>query len=138
MTAPSEIDALLAETESLVDATQRQLGGADDAPSQTEPQRPKAPASTGNAELDRVLRLKVPVIVMLAQRTMALRDVLRLTTGSILEFDKPAGADFNLMINNKCIGTGKTVKIGENFGLSITSIASPQTRIAAMAGDTSR
>lgn len=137
MPLPTEIDALLAEAENLVDETQKQIGRADDAPATAtaKPRKDSAKPAGKPGPLDRVLKLEVPVIVTLAQRSMRFRDVLRLTAGTILEFDQPASADLRLMINNKCIGTGKAVKVGENFGLSISSISSKRRRIEAMAGD---
>lgn len=138
MTAQTEIDALLAQTERLVTETHKQVGGADPAvatvpsPAAHPDRRDPAPS------LDRVLNIEVPVIVVLAERPMRFRDVLSLTAGSILEFEKPADSDLVLMINNKCIGTGKAVKVGENFGLTIRGIESPETRIAAMAGSHDR
>jgi len=63
---------------------------------------------------------------------MPLEDIINLGTGAIIEFDKPAEAELDLMINNKCIGTGQAVKVGENFGLRITSIGSVRDRIEAL------
>jgi flagellar motor switch protein FliN len=80
----------------------------------------------------RILRLQVPVIVRLAERTMPLAEIVNLSSGAILEFDKPAEAELDLMINNKCIGQGQAVKVGENFGLRITAIGSVRDRIVAL------
>jgi flagellar motor switch protein FliN/FliY len=134
MTAQTEIDALLAQTERLVTETHKQVGGADATSPPSATRASRLHPGTPPAPVERVLNIEVPIIVVLAERPMRFRDVLSLTAGSILEFEKPAEADLVLMINNKCIGTGKAVKVGENFGLTIRAIESPQTRIAAMAG----
>ena len=39
---------------------------------------------------------------------------------AIIEFEKSSDEPLELMINNKVIGLGETVKVGENFGLRIT------------------
>ena len=62
-------------------------------------------------------------------------DIVNLTSGAILEFDKNFDSDLDLMINNKCIGQGQAVKIGENFGLRIQHIGSIRERIEAMGGN---
>ena len=73
-------------------------------------------------ELHRILRLQVPVIVRLAERKLSLSEVLRLGAGAIIEFSKASDEPLELLINNKPIGLGEAVKVGENFGLRITQI----------------
>ncbi len=84
--------------------------------------------------LSRVLKLHVPVIVRLAERRIPVKHIMQWSTGSIIEFDKPADAELDLMINNKCIGFGRAVKVGENFGLRVTRIQSIRGMIKAFAG----
>jgi len=86
-------------------------------------------------ELQRILKLQVPVIVRLAEKTMRVSDILDMNPGIIIEFDKTVDEPLDLMINNKCIGKGQTVKIGENFGLKITKITSLGQIIQAMGQD---
>lgn len=93
---------------------------------------PSPVADTG--ELARILRLQVPVIVKLADRKLALSEVMRLGAGAIIEFSKASNEPLELMINNKSIGLGETVKIGENFGLRITQIGDVKQLIAALSG----
>ncbi len=85
-------------------------------------------------DLARILQLDVPIIVRLADRMMRLSEVVKFTTGSIIEFEKPSDDDLELLVNNKRIGQGQAVKVGENFGLRITDINSLQDKIAALGG----
>ena len=84
-------------------------------------ERPAA-ATQAQRELRRILRLEVPVIVKLAERKLLLSEVMRLGVGAIIEFVKSSSEPLDLMINNKVIGQGETVKVGENFGLRITQV----------------
>jgi len=84
-----------------------------------EPSHNAVPPTEG---LDRILRLEVPVIVKLAERKLLLSEVMRLGVGAIIEFVKSSNEPLELLINNKTIGVGETVKVGENFGLRITRI----------------
>src|SRR5690242_7218587 len=99
-------------------------------------QRPAAaPVPTGNgsaSELHRILRLQVPVIVRLAQRKLSCSEVLRLGVGAIIEFSKSSDEPLELLINNKPIGVGVTVKVGANFGLKITQIGDVKQVIQSM------
>jgi flagellar motor switch protein FliN/FliY len=84
--------------------------------------------------LSRILRLEVPVIVRLAERRLLLSEVMRLGTGAIIEFFKSSEEPLELLVNNKPIGVGETVKVGENFGLRITQIGDVKQIIAALGG----
>jgi flagellar motor switch protein FliN/FliY len=99
-------------------------------------QAPRNPTPTqpavSNGDLSRILRLEVPVIVRLAERRLLLSEVMRLGTGAIVEFFKRSDEPLELLINNKPIGVGETVKVGENFGLRITQIGNVKQIIAAL------
>src|SRR5204863_4193162 len=100
----------------------------------THPAPTSPPASPGQVELQRILRLEVPVIVKLAERRLMLSEVMRLGTGAIIEFFKSSEEPLELMINNKVIGVGETVKVGENFGLRITQIGDLKQVIKSLGG----
>ena len=85
-------------------------------------------------DLKTILRLEVPVIVQVGRRVMPLGDILALGPGAIIELNKSAERELDLLINNKPIGSGLAVKVGENFGLRITDIGSPHQRVEAMGG----
>jgi flagellar motor switch protein FliN/FliY len=82
---------------------------------------PTTPAASAG-DLRRILRLQVPVIVKLAERKLTLGEVMRLGAGAIIEFSKSSDEPLELLVNNKPIGVGDAVKVGENFGLKITQI----------------
>ena len=86
----------------------------------------------GQTELQRILRLEVPVIVKLAERKQTLQEVMRLGPGAIIEFSKASDEPLELMVNNKTIAVGDTVKVGENFGLKITQIGDVKDVIRSM------
>jgi flagellar motor switch protein FliN/FliY len=86
----------------------------------------------GTPELQRILRLEVPVIVKLAERRLAMSEVMRLGTGAIIEFFKSNEDPLELLINNKPIGCGEAVKVGENFGLKITQVGDVKSIIRSL------
>jgi len=78
--------------------------------------------------------MEVPVIVKLAQRTLTTAEIMRLGPGAIIEFIKSSDEPLELLINNKAIGLGEAVKVGENFGLRITQIGDVKEVIRSMGG----
>ena len=95
-------------------------------------QRPPTDKPTEKGDLNRILRLQVPVIVRLAERRLLLSEVMRLGTGAIIEFFKRSDEPLELLVNNKPIGVGETVKVGENFGLRLTQIGDVKQIIQAL------
>ena len=83
-------------------------------------------------DLRTILRLHVPVIVQIGRRALPMGDVLSLGPGAIVELSKSAEEELDLLVNNKPVGKGVAVKVGENFGIKITRIGSPADRVAAM------
>ncbi|MFH1748867.1 MAG: FliM/FliN family flagellar motor switch protein, partial [Planctomycetota bacterium] len=77
-------------------------------------------------------RLQVPVIVQLAVRNMSIAEIRQFATGAIIEFEKSVDDNLDLLINNRLIGSGICVKIGEHFGLRVSGIATPAQRIKSM------
>jgi len=82
--------------------------------------------------LDQLLQLEVPIIVRLGERAMPMGEILALVPGMILELPKPADEELELQVNNKVIGAGTAVKVGENFGIKISFIGDMTDRIKAM------
>ncbi|MDZ4753743.1 MAG: FliM/FliN family flagellar motor switch protein [Phycisphaerae bacterium] len=86
------------------------------------------------ADLNSILRLEVPVIVQIAETSMPLSDVIALNYGAIIELPRIVGEDFEILVNNKVIGTGTAVKVGEHFGIRMKSIGDVRDRLQAMGG----
>jgi flagellar motor switch protein FliN len=91
-------------------------------------------SSNESPNLNQIMKLDVPVIVRLGARQIPLGDVLRLVPGAILELAKDAEGELDLMINNRAIGSGAAVKVGENFGIRLTYIGDPRARTVAPEG----
>jgi len=87
--------------------------------------------------LTQILKLEVPLVVLLGERSLRISEVLSLVPGSIIELTKPANAELDLLVNNKPIAKGAAVKVGENFGVRIHALGNLKDRIRAL-GDKAR
>jgi flagellar motor switch protein FliN/FliY len=85
------------------------------------------------SDLKAILQLEVPVIVLLGQRPMPLSEVVGLVPGQIVELPKQADEELELLVNNKVVGVGKAVKVGENFGIRLTFVGDVASRVRALA-----
>jgi flagellar motor switch protein FliN/FliY len=86
------------------------------------------------AGIEAILALEVPVIVQIAERMMPVEDVVSMSPGAIIELPKSANADLEILVNNKVIGMGTAVKVGENFGVRVSYVGDLSHRLSAMGG----
>ncbi len=61
--------------------------------------------------------------------------MLDLGPGSVVELDKLAGEPVDILVNGKQIARGEVVVINEEFGVRITEVAHPATRLRGVAAD---
>ncbi len=66
--------------------------------------------------------IQVVITAELGQATMKIKDILKLTEGSVIELEQPAGENAQILINDQKLGTGEVVVIGGNFGIRMESI----------------
>lgn len=76
-----------------------------------------------------LLDIPLQVTVELGRTKRSVKDILELSTGSIIELDKLAGEPVDILVNNKLIAQGEVVVIDESFGVRVTDIVSQSDRI---------
>ena len=75
-----------------------------------------------------LLKVQVPVIVTLAQKKQTLRRVLELAPGAIIQFDKSCDEMLQLAVGHRPVAEGQAVKVGDKFGICVTSMLLPEER----------
>lgn len=91
----------------------------------------ESPSLSQNESRNLNLLLDIPlqVTVELGRTKRTVKEILELTSGSIIELDKLAGEPVDILVNNRHIAKGEVVVIDENFGVRITDILSQAERI---------
>ena len=90
--------------------------------------------TVASKQVKSILSMRVPLIVKVAQKKMTMENVLKLSLGSIIQFDKDVYENIELMVNNQTIGLGQPVKIGENFGLRLLQVGDIEHTIKSLGG----
>ncbi len=90
-------------------------------------------ATTGQAgmvnNLDMILDIPVSLTVELGRTKIAIRSLLQLAQGSVVELDGLAGEPMNVLVNGCLIAQGEVVVVNDKFGIRLTDIISPAERI---------
>lgn len=79
-----------------------------------------------------LLRIKVPVIVTLAAKKQPIGRIVELGTGSIIQFDKSCEEMLALHVADQAVAEGEAVKVGDKFGIRVTSLVVPGERFKAV------
>ena len=79
-----------------------------------------------------VLRLRVPVVVTLAHKTMSIQQVLNLVPGAMIQFEKPYESPMTVEVSDRAIAEGEIVKSGDRFGIRVGEILPPRERFVAL------
>ncbi len=82
--------------------------------------------------VENLLRLPLAAAAVLAEKPMRLKDVLALRSGEILEFPRRADEPLELRAARRVLAHGVAVKVGERFGLRLSSILDPRERVRAL------
>jgi flagellar motor switch protein FliN len=88
----------------------------------------KKKAGESNPEplnLQLVMDVELNVTLRFGQRQLALREVLELTSGSVIELDRQVEEPVELLLEGKVIARGEAVVIDGNYGLRVTEVPNP-------------
>ncbi|MBR2519304.1 MAG: flagellar motor switch phosphatase FliY, partial [Selenomonadaceae bacterium] len=91
------------------------------------------PVQINEANIGLILDVPLQVTVELGRTKKTIKEILDLSTGSIVELDKLAGEPVEIQVNGHFLAKGEVVVIDENFGVRITEIATPAERAAHLA-----
>lgn len=75
--------------------------------------------------LNLVMDIELNVTLRFGQRQLTLREVLELTSGSVIELDRQVEEPIELLLEGKVIARGEAVVIDGNYGLRVTEVPQP-------------
>jgi len=89
---------------------------------------PDQPAE-GNINQEVIRSIPITMSVEVGSTTLKLRDLLRLSQGSVLELDRGVGEPMDVKINDTVIAKGEVVSVGDKLGISVVEIVAPLERV---------
>ena len=72
--------------------------------------------------LERVIDVPLMVTLRFGQRQLSLREVLALSTGSLLELDRQVEEPVDLMLGERLIARGEVVIVDGNYGMRVLEV----------------
>lgn len=78
---------------------------------------------------DLLLEIELDATLRFGSRELALKDVLGLGLGDVLELNRHVTEPVDLVVGDRIVARGEVVIVGGNFALLITAVAEPQLRL---------
>jgi flagellar motor switch protein FliN len=82
---------------------------------------PEAGQNTGTMDL--LMDMELPVMVRFGSTRMLLRDLLKLTAGSIIEFNRSLENPVEILVNKRIVARGSAIVVEGNYGVRIAEVA---------------
>ena len=83
-------------------------------------------SSAMNAEIDMLNDVEMTVTVELGRTRLKVRDLLKMTEGSLIELGRGVGEAVDILVNGSVIAHGDVVVVDDELGVRITEFVTRQ------------
>jgi flagellar motor switch protein FliN/FliY len=83
-----------------------------------------------------ILDIPLELTVEVGRRHMTMGELIELLPGTVVELDRPAGGQLDILANGKIIAKGEAVVVGDRYGVRVLEVIGddPFTASASSAG----
>ena len=78
---------------------------------------------------DVLQNISVAIKVEVGRTKMKIRDLLRLTQGSVVELERIAGEPLDLLVNDTVVAQGEFVLVNDRYGIRLTRVVPASERM---------
>jgi flagellar motor switch protein FliN/FliY len=123
-----EHDEAEAAAEQAVEATEHEEVAAheEDAEPSLEDFKPTMP---GNINPEVLQNIVVNLSIEVGRAQIKIKDLMRLTQGSVVELDRIAGEPLDLLVNNSVVAQGEIVLVNDRYGVRLTRVVPSSERL---------
>ena len=85
--------------------------------------------AAGDIDSDMLMDAPVTMTVEVARKSITIKELLSLTPGSVVSFDRSVTEPMDIMINGTLVARGEVVSADGKFGLRLVDVVSPKERL---------
>ena len=85
--------------------------------------------ASGQIHPDVLQNIPVTLSIEVGRAVIKIRDLMRLTQGSVVELDRIAGEPLDLLVNNTVVAQGEVVLVNERYGIRLTRVVPASERL---------
>jgi flagellar motor switch protein FliN len=86
-------------------------------------------SDSANNDINMILDIPVQLTVELGRKRIAIKNILQLAQGSVIELETLAGEPMDVLVNGYLIAQGEVVVVNDKFGIRLTDIVTPSERM---------
>jgi len=86
---------------------------------------PSLTDASGKINQEVLQNISVTMSIEVGRAQIKIRDLMRLTQGSVVELDRIAGEPLDLLVNNTVVAQGEIVLVNDRYGVRLTRVAPP-------------
>jgi flagellar motor switch protein FliN/FliY len=90
---------------------------------------PSESADKGQIHTDVLQNIPVTLSIEVGRAQIKIRDLMRLTQGSVVELDRIAGEPLDLLVNNTVVAQGEVVLVNDRYGIRLTRVVPASERL---------
>jgi len=85
--------------------------------------------ASGKIDQEVLQNISVTLSIEVGRAVIKIRDLMRLTQGSVVELDRIAGEPLNLLVNNTVVAQGEVVLVNDRYGIRLTRVVPASERL---------
>lgn len=132
ITAPVLTAALVVALDGMLDAAPAQPAASEPAPRPAARDDFDAGGPAMNDRIDVILDIDLPVVVRFGRTELPLRQLTRLSPGSVIDLGRSPDDPVELLVSDRVIARGEVVIVGGNYGVRILDVVSATERMRSM------
>ena len=87
------------------------------------------PTMPGNINPEVLQNIVVNLSIEVGRAEIKIKDLMRLTQGSVVELDRIAGEPLDLLVNNSVVAQGEIVLVNDRYGVRWTRVVPSSERL---------
>ena len=114
-------------------AVQEHADGAEHAHADDEPNLEDfKPSQPGNINPEVLQNIIVSLSIEVGRAQIKIKDLMRLSQGSVVELDRIAGEPLDLLVNNSVVAQGEIVLVNDRYGVRLTRVVPSSERLKSI------
>ena len=95
----------------------------------TQEQAPEGTEPKQSMNREVIENIPITLSIEVGRATLKIRDLMRLTQGSVVELDRLAGEPLDIVVNDTVVAQGEVVLVNDRYGVRLTKVVSAADRI---------
>ncbi|MCX7270146.1 MAG: Flagellar motor switch protein FliN [Pseudomonadota bacterium] len=86
----------------------------------------------GNINPEVLQNISVNLSIEVGRTNIKIKDLMRLTQGSVVELDRIAGEPLDLLVNDTVVAQGEVVLVNDRYGIRLTRVVPSTDRLKSL------